>query len=78
MVWVITRRRGYPQNAGVLVVLVCTDYISVINYCLEWKPHDSLLMVTSHFYMIASNDMETKNVPKQPVVNEQTLELLVI
>ena len=23
MVWVIMRRRGYPQNAGVLVVLVC-------------------------------------------------------
>ena len=27
MVWVIMRRRGYPQNAGVLVVLVSFEEI---------------------------------------------------
>ena len=33
MVWVIMRRRGYPQNTGVLVVLVTTAKVELLITC---------------------------------------------
>ena len=41
MVWVIMRRGGYPQNAGVLVVLVLIGiFRSSHDNALRWMPQD--------------------------------------
>ena len=37
IVWVIMRRRGYPQNAGVLVVLVLFDAYHSVHTCANLK-----------------------------------------
>ena len=45
MVWVIIRRRGYPRNAGVLVVLVCNLYYNYEKYLLyPLKPRSMALI----------------------------------
>ena len=41
IIWVIMRRRGYPQNAGVLVVLVVIVVLCALSRYLESPLHSS-------------------------------------
>ena len=55
IVWVITRRRGYPQNAGVLVVLVFFTmiyHLFLLNVALSFPQSGECIMLRCFIWYI--------------------------